>query len=270
MTVKKKKIGIALGGGGARGIAHIGVLKVLEEENIDIDIVAGVSMGAIIGACYSLGISTGEMEREAISMNKRKAVSNLMDLARPSKSLLKGEKAYKFISKFIGAKTFEETKIPFGVIATDLEGGDEVVINSGNIARAVQASMSVPGIFPPVKIGDNYLIDGGVVNPTPTDLARKMGADLVIGVDLVLKKRVKLNNPGIVTTLLQSYEIIRSQAVKFKIGRQEENGDPIIIQPEIRSTIDSFKFYNIHKFIESGEEATRKALPEIRKRIKEL
>ncbi len=267
MKFNNKKIGLALGGGGARGLAHIGVLKVLEEEDIHIDMIAGVSMGAIIGACYATGISIDEIEKEALSMNKRKVFSSIMDLSRPSKSILKGKKAFRFISKFLSDKTFLETKLSFGVIATDLESGDEVILKRGNIAKAVQASMSVPGIFPPVKIGSKYLIDGGVVNPTPTDLVKKMGADVVIGVDLVMKKSVKLNNPGTIATLMQSYEIIRSQAVKFKMNDKVINGNLAVIQPEIRSTIDSFKFYNIDKFIKSGEDATRKVMPKIKSLI---
>jgi NTE family protein len=264
--MKKKKIGLALGGGGARGLAHIGVLKVLRQAGIKIDFIAGTSMGALIGAVYALGLDMAEIEKEVISFDKKKAIISLFDFGKPGSSILKGDKIYRYIDALLLGKHFSETNIPFKAVATDLETGEEIILDKGKIVDAIMASISVPGIFPPVKIGSTYLIDGGVVNPTPIDVVKKMGADKIIGVDLISTKGKNFtSSPGMISTLLQSYEIIRTQAVKFKLA---ENNEAIMIKPKIRGAVESFKFYDIVKFIKSGEEATKEALPEILKNIK--
>ena len=262
---KRKTIGLALGGGGARGLAHIGVLKVLKKEGIPIDMIVGVSMGAFIGAFYVCGFSPEEIEEEAVSYNKKKAVIKMMDLGKFGTSILRGAKIQKILEYKLKKATFKESAIPFRVIATDLESGDEIIIKQGDISEAVRASITVPGIFPPIKINGRYLIDGGVVNPTPTDKLKEMGADIIIGVDLIMKRKIKLDNPGLVTTLMQSYEIIRTQAVKSRIEKVTKN--TILIRPKLRGAIDSFKFYDINKFIRSGEDAAKEMLPEILKKI---
>lgn len=263
---KEPKIGIALGGGGARGIAHIGVLKVLKKEGIKIDFISGASMGSLIGACYSLGISLEELEAEALSFNKRKALSQLFDFNNPKISLLGNTKITKYINKYLRNADFEDTKIPLQIVATSLASGKEVVLKKGDLSKAVIASISVPGIFPPVKIDDEYLIDGGIVNCTPVDLVEKMGSDIVIGVDFIIKKEIEiLKHPSIIETLMQSYEIIRSNGTLANI--KKVNSDLILIQPHLRGSIDSFKFYDIGKFIESGEKAALKMIPEIKEKI---
>lgn len=254
-----------MGGGGARGLAHIGVLKVLEKEGIKFDALTGVSMGSFIGACYATGLSVKEMEEEAVTFNKRKAVKKMLDLANPKRSVLKGKKAENYINNFLEKKDFKDTRIPLRVVATDLATGEEVIIKEGNLAQAVRASISVPGIFPAVKIGDRYLVDGGVVNCTPVNVLENMGMDVIIAVDLIIKRKVDFKKkPGMVTSLVQSYEIIRSQTAKNNI---ESNKKTVVIKPQMRGTIDSFKFYDIGKFIRSGEKAAEEALPEIRKKL---
>lgn len=263
---KEPKIGLALGGGGARGIAHIGALKVLEKEGIKIDYLSGVSMGSFIGACYVAGISLEEMEKEALSFNKKKAIKLFLDIANPKRSLIKGVKVANYIRDFLKNKNFEDTKIPFKTVATDLSNGKEVVLDKGSLANAVRASIGVPGIFPPVKIGESYLVDGGIVNCTPVDLVEKMGADIIIGVDLIIKREIKLEKaPGMVTSLVQSFEIIRSHGTLSNIKKVSR--DVILIKPHLRGAIDSFKFYDIDKFIDSGERAAREAMPEIKRKI---
>ena len=181
--------------------------------------------------------------------------------------MLKGRKAYDFINNYLKDSKFSDTKIPLQIIATNLANGEEVIISKGSIAKAAQASTCVPGIFPPVKINNRYLVDGGVVNPTPVDTVENMGADIVIGVDLMLKREIKLTRkPNLVTTLLQSYEIIREQAVKLNL--EKVSGDVILIKPKVKGAIESFKFYDIGKFIKAGEKATQAVLPEIRSRLK--
>jgi NTE family protein len=260
------KIGLALGGGGARGLAHLGVLKVLKRENIKIDYICGVSMGAFMGSYYALGLDLEALEKEVVKTTKRKAVKELLDLNGFKVSILKGKKTDKYIRKYLNNYKFSDTKIPLNIVATDLANGDEILLKKGDISEAVLASLSVPGIFPPVKIDDRYLIDGGVVNCTPVDVVEKMGADFIIGVDLVMKRNIKLDKPGLVTTLMQSYEIIRTHGIKHKIDSVLK--DKIIIKPKLNGTIDSFKFYDIDKFIKAGEDEAEKMLPEIRKYMK--
>lgn len=257
------KIGLALGGGGARGLAHLGVLKVLEKEKIKIDYICGVSMGAFIAACYALGLNLNALEKEVVKTTKRKAIKELLDLNGFKVSILKGKKTEKYIKKYLGDYNFSDSKIPLIIVATDLANGDEILLKEGNISQSVLASLSVPGIFPPVKINDRYLVDGGVVNCTPVDVVEKMGADLVIGVDLIMKRNIKLDKPGLVTTLIQSYEIIRTHGIKHKIDSVKKKS--IIIKPKLKGTIDSFKFYDIGKFIKAGEDEAKKMLPEIKK-----
>lgn len=263
------KIGLALGGGGARGLAHIGVLKVLEEAGIKIDYIAGVSMGALVGAGYSLGMKVDELEREASSFTKTKAMKELVDISTFRYSVLKGKKIFKYINNFLGQAEFSDTKIPFKIIATNLSDGNVVRLIKGNLAKAVEASICVPGILPPVKIGNDFLVDGGVANPTPVDEALSMGADIVIGVDLIIKKPVKIiDNPNLIFTLMQSYEIIRNKVFDACINSEHDNR-VILIKPDLNGhgLVNSFKFYNIKEFIEAGEIATRHMLPEIKRKI---
>jgi len=262
--MKSKKIGLALGAGGARGIAHIGVLKAMAEAEINISYLSGASMGALIGAAYAIGMSAADIEKEALKNKKR--ITKFIDINRPSGSILKGKKAAKYINELLKNKSFKDTLIPFRVIATDLETGNEVIIKSGKLADAVMASISVPGIFPPVKTGKKYLIDGGVVNPTPVDIVKKMGADIIIGVDLIMRQKSRLVNPGLITTIMHTYEIMRTQAVKQKIKHLNE--ETIIIKPKIGNTIDSYKFKDVKKFINEGEIAAEKAMPKILNKLK--
>jgi NTE family protein len=259
------KIGLALGGGGARGLAHLGVLKVLEKEKIKIDYICGVSMGALIGAYYALGLDLDVLEKEVVKITKRKAIKELLDLNGFKVSILKGKKTEKYIKKYIGDYSFSDFKIPLTMVATDLANGDEIILKKGKLVEAIMASLSVPGIFPPVKINERYLIDGGVVNCTPVDVVEKMGADFIIGVDLVMKRDIKLDKPGLVTTLLQSYEIIRTHGIKHKIESIKKKN--VILKPKLKGTIDSFKFYDIGKFIKAGEDEAKRMLPEIRKHL---
>jgi len=259
----KVKVGLALGSGGSWGLAHIGALKVLEENNIPIDYIVGSSMGAIIGACYSLNPNIEEIEKTAVSLTKWKLMK-LVDMNVPRISLISGNKIKNFIKELVEDKSFSDTKIPFKIVATDLESGEEFVIEKGKLVDAIMASISIPGIFPPVRIGENLLVDGGVINPTPTNVVKKMGSKSVIGVDLTMKSKMEFQNSNIYQTLMRSYEILRTQSTKFNINKND-NG-LLIIKPNI-TKLRSFKIYEIKKFIEEGERTTRKALPEIKKLI---
>jgi NTE family protein len=265
---KRPKIGLALGSGGARGIAHIGVIKILEKNKIPIDFIAGASAGVLVGAYYALKREISGIEKICLGLTKKK-VLYFIDPINPKKALIAGNKIKKEICKILEDRDFNDIKIPLTVVATNLENGQEVHIKKGNLADAVRASIGIPGIFYPSRLNDKWLVDGGLVNATPVDVAKEMGADIVIAVDLTMSNESKFKNPTIVGTLVQSFDIIRTELTKLKI---QSVNDLVLIRPIIddRNEIDSLRFYEAKRFIKAGEEAAEKALPEIRKKIKEF
>ncbi len=264
---KRPKVGLALGSGSARGLVHIGVIKTLKENDIPIDYIAGTSIGALISAYYALYSEINKLEDIALKLTKNDLIK-LIDLNSPKKALIKGIKIKKFFSEIIDDKSFSDIKIPLTIITTDLESGEEVKINNGKLIDAIQASISLPGIFSPIKLHGKLLVDGGVINPTPINVVKEMGADIIIGVDLTIRKKVELENPNIVETLLQSFEIIRTQATKFNINKINKN--VILIQPYVKKRINSIKFYEAKKFIEQGKFCTLNEIPKIKMLIKQL
>jgi NTE family protein len=186
---KKKglKFGLALGSGSARGMAHIGVIQVLEAYHIPIDIIAGTSIGSVVGSVYATGASVEQMKEAALSMKRSKTIS-LMDPTLPHSGLISGNRTENILNKIaLKDKTFDDLKIPFAAVATDVKTGAKVILNQGSVIKAVRASISIPGIFTPVKYQDYYLVDGGVVDPVPVDVVQKMGADIIIAVSLTEK-----------------------------------------------------------------------------------
>lgn len=180
--IKRPKIGLALGSGGARGLAHIGVIKVLEENNIPIDFIAGSSIGAMIGGFYASGININIIEKIALDANWREIFS-MID-PHLGQGLIGGKKVKTFIEDYIGKKEFKDCKIPFIAVATDLKTGEIVTLNKNEMAIAIRASISVPLVFKPVEIENRTLVDGGVSAPVPVDIVRNMGADIVIAINL--------------------------------------------------------------------------------------
>lgn len=258
METIRKKVGLALGSGAARGLAHIGVIKVLKENNIKIDYIAGTSAGAIVGAYYALYENVDELDKKMKSFT-RKDLWKLADFTAPKKGIIKGEKAKAFFEGFYNKKCFNETKIHLRIIAADLYSGEECVISSGMIVDAVRASISVPGIFTPVELNGKTLVDGGIVNSTPIDTVKEMGAEIVIAVDLpvsILGEKAELDLFGI---LLQSFEIMRSRLNHIKA---DEN--TIILRPNLNEKIAGYQFYNKEYIIE-GERITKEAMPKIKK-----
>jgi len=267
-AARKPKIGLTLGSGGARGIAHIGVLKVLEKYNIPIDYIAGASSGAFVGAYYSLNREISGIEKIFLDLTKKKVLS-FMDPINPKKALIAGNKIKQEIYKILENKSFNDLKIPLTIVATDLENGKEVHIKKGSLADAVRASIGIPGIFYPVRLNDKWLVDGGLINATPVDVAKEMGADFVIAVDLTMGNNVNFKDPTIVGALIQSFDIMRTELTKLKIQSVK---DLVLIQPIVddRNEIDSLRFYEAKRFIKAGEEAAEKAIPEIKRKIKEF
>lgn len=248
-------IGLALGGGFARGIAHIGVLNVLEHENIPVRVVAGTSVGALIGACYCSGLSLAEMEDVAHS-------TRFTTFARWTLSRMgfaSNDRMIAFLSRTLKVKTFEEMRIPLGVTATDFNTGEGVVFHSGNIVDPVRASCAYPGMFLPVEIRGRYLVDGMLSHPVPTHPVREMGADRVIAVQL----KGTWSNGGpprhLFDVIGQSFAIAQDAMA----GVWREAAD-IVIEPDVAGfAYDDFK--RATDLIHAGEVAMRKALPEVRK-----
>jgi NTE family protein len=185
-TRKTPRIGLALGGGGARGLAHIGVLKAMEQESIPIDVISGTSAGAIVGAFYAKERNAAILEEIALGIDWRK-MARLLDpnLLLLDKGLVHGAKVKEFIKSIIGDVKFEDLEIPLAIVAADAETMEEVVIDEGSVLEAVRASISLPVILTPVKRDNRFLIDGGIVNPVPADVVRSMGAEIVIAVNVV-------------------------------------------------------------------------------------
>ncbi len=186
MLKNKQKFGLALGVGSAAGLAHIGVIKSLEENGIFVDCIAGTSIGALIGACYASNLDIKSVEKAFLGVDWKKLIG-LMDanIFIISKGFIQGEKVKEFFKPLIGDIQFKDLKIPLSVVATDVNSGEEVIINEGSVIDAVRASISMPVIFVPVKIGNRYLIDGGSVNPLPIDIVKKMEADYIIASNIV-------------------------------------------------------------------------------------
>jgi len=177
-------IGLALGAGAAKGFAHIGVLKALEEAGVRVDMIAGSSMGAIIGGGYAAGLSPAELSNVALNSDWFD-VLNLLDPVFPTRGFIDGQKIKKFLDELYGRKNIEELNIPYAATTVDILRGDLYVINKGNLANAARASASVPIIFNPLSSEDLVLVDGGMINPVPVDVVRSMGADYIIAVNVL-------------------------------------------------------------------------------------
>ena len=178
-----KTVGLVLGSGASRGWAHVGAIEALEEAGIPVDVIAGCSVGSYVGAIYASG-GLGSLKEFILRMDWKKMFS-YFDVVIPRSGLLDGSKKLReLLSGHTDAETFEDLKIPLKMVATDLESGDKVVMNSGNLFMALRASMSMPGLFAPVEYKGRWLVDGGLVDPVPVSVARAMGADVVIAVDL--------------------------------------------------------------------------------------
>ena len=254
------RIGLALGGGGARGFAEIGVLRVLEQEKIPIDVVVGTSVGSLIGAIYADSGSVLDAEFIAISITEE----DLFDFrifSFLSGGFVKGEKLKSFLNTRLRSKNIENMKIPYGAVAVDLRTGQAVLFDRGPVARAVHASCAIPGVFVPVEIGGRVYVDGGVTDPIPVDFAVKKGADVVIAVAISpALPPVAPKNP--IEVVFHAITIMSSE-----IGALGAKNADVVIHPDV-GNIAYDDFSQKKKLIEAGEKATRAALPAIRAAIR--
>jgi len=297
LECKKKglKFGLALGSGSARGLAHVGVIQVLEAYNIPINIIAGTSIGSVVGSLYSAGASIDQLEEAALSIKKSTTLF-LIDPALTHSGLISGKKIEEMLNDLaLEDKTFDDLKIPFAAVATDIESGAEVILTQGKVIDAVRASISIPGIFTPVKYQNYYLVDGGVVDPVPVDVVQKMGADIIIAVSLakispyttvliidketgsleeakkssILQQKIaqvkaSFEGPNIVEVISQSIDIMEA-----RITDQCLEGADVVIVPFGIKDINLFDFDKAEMLIKGGIMATMINIPEIKKAIKE-
>ncbi len=256
--VSEPKIGLALGSGGARGLAHIGVLKVLERENIPVSMIAGSSIGALVAAFYSAGQDIDGMIKISRAF-KRKF---FIDVTVPKLGFIAGKRIKEFIRIFTYNKNIEDLHLPVGIVATDIHTGEKVVFRSGPVADAVRASISIPGIFVPEEYNGRVLVDGGVSDRVPVSVVKEMGADLVIAVDVAgLKKNANITN--IYNVIMQSIDIMQVELMEKRVLQSD-----IYIHPPVEN-YSSYSFTEIDELISKGEEAAEKAVPNIKKRIEE-
>lgn len=248
----KQKIGLALGSGGARGLAHIGVLKVFEEARIPIHCISGCSMGALIGSLYGLGYSPMDMEKMALNFQR----NYFLDFTIPKMGLINGDKIKQLIKILSKGKKIEDLEPKVIIVATDLCKGEKVVFSQGDIATAVRASISIPGIFVPEIVGDQQLVDGAVVDRVPVTDLEKMDVDTILAVDVsYFDSKPQINS--IFDVILQSMDIMEKESV-----RQNQIKSDMIIKPIIKQ-YSSTSFKNIESIIKHGEDEARKMLPQI-------
>lgn len=253
------KIGLALGGGAARGFAHIGVIKALEAQGIVPDIVVGTSAGSVVGALYASGMSGFDLQKLALDMKEDMVV----DWTLPDRGVLKGEALEAFINQKVKGRSLDKLAKPFGAVATDLMSGEMVLFRLGNTGRAVRASSTVPGVFQPVEISSREYVDGGLTSPVPAQSARAMGADFVIAVDISsVARRGKLG--GTLDVLLQTFAIM-GQA----ISRHELKAADVVISPTT-AAVSSTDFQDRHLAILEGEKAAAAVMPELKAKLERL
>jgi NTE family protein len=260
---KKYRIGLALGSGGARGLAHIGVIKILEENDIPIHCIAGSSIGAMVGGLYAAERNIGSIERLALDNNWRKLLSLIIE---PSVGggVIGGKKIESFLKKELDGAKFSDLKIPFSAVATNFETGQPVILSRGDVAKAISCSLSVPLIFKPKKHEGQVLVDGGLSEPVPIEAARKMGADFVIAVNLDYCLPGEKKGVGFWEAGEDSLEILRYHLAKEKIKQAD-----VVVEPKIKfkGLIGWRKFFDGRKFIPEGERAMREVLPKLKKLI---
>lgn len=256
-TSAMPRIGLALGGGAAKGFAHVGVIKVLEASGLTPTVVAGTSAGSVVGALYASGLNGFALQETSFALDE----GRIRDLTLFGVGgLVKGEKLQEYVNELVRSKPLEGLAKPFAAVATDLDSGARVIFNRGNTGQAVRASCSIPGVFQPAVIGGRRYVDGGLVSPVPVDAARQLGADLVIAVDISSKAKDG-KAEGILSNLNQTITIMGQ-----KLGEQEMTRADVIIRPRV-GQIGATDLDQKHVAVLEGEKAAQAALPAIRAAI---
>lgn len=250
------RLGLALGGGAARGFAHIGVIQVLEEAGIRADLVVGTSAGSLIAALHASGMSGMDMGKLAQTLDE----GRLTDWSFPLRGLIRGEALARYVRELTGALPIERMPLPLGIVATDLASGAPVLFRRGDTGEAVRASSAVPAVFQPVSINGREYVDGGLVSPVPVRFARQMGADLVLAVDISSPPD---GNPtgDVMKMLLQTFAIMGRSINQFELAAAD-----VVLRPALNG-VGSADFTARRRAILAGREAAQRVLPELRSRI---
>ena len=256
---KKPIIALVLGSGGARGYAHIGAIEILEKNNIYPDFIVGTSAGSIVGSLYASGKNSSELREIALNLK----ANDVRDVTLDRKGFFEGKKVEDFINKEVNNTPLQSLKIPMYVIATELKEGKKVVFNYGNTGQAVRASVAIPSMFIPTKIGDDEYVDGGLVSPVPVDVAKKLGADIVITVD-ILAQPIYTETSNIWGLFNQNINIMQKH-----LAQEELKSADIVIQPDLREKVHIFDVSGREITMLAGQNAAQKVMPEIRKIIED-
>ena len=273
--MKKPVIGLVLGGGGARGLAHIGVLKVLEQHNIPIHVLAGTSMGGLVAAAFATGLNANELEEHAIHTCQTRQLIKLMDISPSRRGLLEGNRVKSHLLNWLGDNLFfENLRIPLSLTSVDLHTSQEHIFDHGQLLPAIFSTIAVPGVFAPVPFENKLLVDGGVLDNLPLLIARKMGADILIAVDVQidpqrqpvpqtlpspfhLPRHIQL--PELIRDFYWSLLIMSNAQTQQQISRAKPE---ILIKPNIPPDVDMFlSFTKAPQLIQLGEQAATEALP---------
>ncbi|HEY6898894.1 MAG TPA: patatin-like phospholipase family protein [Rhodocyclaceae bacterium] len=252
----KPKIALALGGGAARGFAHIGVIKALEAQGIVPDLIVGTSAGAVVGALYASGLNGFQLQKAALDMDE----SQIGDWSLPNRGVFKGEALQHFVNQAVGNRPIEKLARPFAAVATDLRSGEAIVFQTGNTGMAVRASATVPGVFQPVTINGREYVDGGLVSPVPAAIARRLGADFVIAVDISAKPR-DVHLQSTLDVLLQTVAIMGQT-----IGRHETADADVVIRPAT-TELSATDFAARHRAVLEGEKAAAAAMADLKAKL---
>ncbi|WP_250513362.1 patatin-like phospholipase family protein [Caballeronia sp. INDeC2] len=255
------RIGLALGGGAARGFAHIGVIKALEARNVRVDLVAGTSAGSVIAALYASGMTGIAINKLALTMDE----ASISDWAMPfrTRGILQGVALQNYLNKTLDNRPIEKMAKPLGIVATDLKSGQPILFQRGNTGVAVRASCSVPSIFEPVKIGDREYVDGGLVSPVPAAFAHKMGADFVIAVDISARPESGLTSSSF-DVLMQTFTIMGQTIKAYELDKYAN----AVIRPNLLA-MSSSDFSQRNASILAGEEAVAKMWPTLQRQLAE-
>lgn len=252
------RIGLALGGGAARGFAHVGVIQVLEEAGIRPQYVAGTSAGSLVAALYASGMSGAQLRQVAVAMQEAAITDWVLPLF--NRGALKGDALAQYVNQQVQGRQIENMSLPLGIVATDLRTGDAVVFRRGNTGTAVRASSAVPGVFLPVKIGEREYVDGGLVAPVPVQQARQMGANFVIAVDI--SSDPQSGETGDVFKILLQTFTIMGRSINALALRQAD----VVVQPSLNG-VGSADFASRERSIEQGRQAMLVALPKLREKL---
>ena len=249
------RLGLALGGGAARGFAHVGVLQVLEEAGIKADLVVGTSAGSVVAALYASGKTGAQMQTVAETMEE----ATITDWTVPllGRGMMRGDALARYVNAQTGGRRIEDFKMPLGIVATDLHSGQGVLFQRGDVGTAVRASSSVPSVFEPVRIGTREYVDGGLVSPVPVRYARQMGAEYVLAVDI--SSAPESGKTGdIFQILLQTFTIMGKSINAFELREAD-----LVVRPAL-ANVGSAEFSARRRSIEAGRAAMLQALPKLR------